>query len=383
MKKLFYRLSSTRSLAKSFLLLAFVVLGSSFAKQPALAQDFDFGWVPFPPSSWDGGWDASLKCIAFDGSNGTTTLTRNLIPGTDIVSQGGTVSCTFTDPANNNFTETAICSLSINFNNLSETCANKTLTVSGSCPTAAVATVGTINCEGAGPGGSNPTFCSYAGNNPFGNESDSCQWTLGYGAKNGSSIVPLTQTQCEQAFPAVADPNPLLALGAGQVFKFTQKYAGPACTGDFAGLGAQKERFCHSDTWDPSQSAFCDLSRPTTIGSSSVQGFLTADTEYTPNSINQKCTNNGVITLRVSANGNDPGTNDVAVEAIDQTTITVNGFPVIPGSCNLKKDSLQCKVNRCEGGVSIIKNTDTLTMNAAMTDGTPIVGDVEIVKVVH
>ena len=60
MKKLFYRLSSSRSFAKLFSLLACVALGSLFAQQ-AVAQDFFFGWEPFPPSSWDGGWDASLS----------------------------------------------------------------------------------------------------------------------------------------------------------------------------------------------------------------------------------------------------------------------------------------------------------------------------------
>ena len=83
----------------------------------------------------------------------------------------------------------------------------------------------------------------------------------------------------------------------------------------------------------------------------------------------------------MSANGVDPGTNDIAVEEINQKTITVNGFPIIPGSCNVKKDSLQCKVQRCEGDVSIVENTDTLTMEAFMNDGTPVVGDVETKKV--
>ncbi len=391
MKKLFYRLSS----AKLFSLLAGVVLGCLFA-QPALAQDFFFGWEPFPPSSWGGGWDASLSCKALDGS---TTLTRSLLPGKDSVVQDGTVSCTFTDPANNNFEETAICSLDIQFNNLSESCVNNngssTLTVTGQCPFKSDYTIvgasltGTINCEGGGlnaygnPTGNDPVFCGYAGNDPDGNSSGKCVWTLGYGAKVGSYIVPLTQAQCEQAFPA--DPNSVPPLGEKEVFKFAQTYAGPACTGEFAGLGVQRERFCHSDTWNPYKKAFCDLDRPLTRGTSSVQGFLTADTEYTPNTINRKCPNNGVITLRVSANGSDPDTNDVAVEEINQETITVNGRPIIPGSCNLtsKGTVLQCKVHRCEGDVSIVENTDTLTMEALMNDGTPVVGDVETKKVVH
>ena len=48
MKKLFYGLSSSRSFAKLFSLLACVALWSLFAQQ-AVAQDFFFGWEPFPP----------------------------------------------------------------------------------------------------------------------------------------------------------------------------------------------------------------------------------------------------------------------------------------------------------------------------------------------
>ena len=347
MKKLFYRLSSSRSCGKLFSLLACAALGALFAQQ-AVAQDFEFGWEPFPPSSWDGGWDASLSCKALDG---TTTLTRNLIPGTDNVVQGGTVSCTFTDPNNttcgspncspSGFQETASCLLNVQFNNLSESCVNNnghsTLTVTGTCPTDNAVTIGTIDCRGRNPNGmlsgTNPQFCLYAGNVFGGNESDDCQWALGFGVHN-DSVEPLKPTQCAQAFPADPDSNPPLLVN--EVFKFTQKYTASQCTGEFAGLGVQKERWCHSDTW-ADQPPFCDLSRLTTVGASSVEGFLTADTEYTPNTINRKCPNNGVITLRVSANCVDPGTNDVDVGAINQSTIEVNGRPIIPGSCNLKK----------------------------------------------
>ena len=95
MKKLFYRLSSIRPFAKLFSLLACLALGSLFAQQ-AYAQDFEFGWEPFPPSSWDGGWDPILNCEALQG---TTKLTRTPSSGPDTVEQTGTVKCTFTDTA--------------------------------------------------------------------------------------------------------------------------------------------------------------------------------------------------------------------------------------------------------------------------------------------
>src|SRR6476661_1187536 len=89
MKRLFHRLSSSRSFTKLFSLLACLALGSLFAP-PASAQ-FEFGWEPFPPSSWDGGWDPILNC---DALQGTTTLNRGST-GTDSVTQDGSVLCTF------------------------------------------------------------------------------------------------------------------------------------------------------------------------------------------------------------------------------------------------------------------------------------------------
>jgi hypothetical protein len=385
MKKLFHRLSSSRSFAKLFSLLAFVVFGPLFA-QPAVAQ---FGWEPFPPSFWDGGWDPTLKCTAIDG---TTTLVRTPKVGPDTVIQDGTVSCTFTDPANN-FVKTATCSLHIQIDNLSESCANNstspptsTLTVTGTCPVATIPQGnGTIDCTGA-------PFCSYAGSDPTGNKSKGCVWNVGFGALKGQKVVPPTLTQCQNAFgsPPV-------------VFSLSQTLEGSGCA-----LGAQvvsleetSQDFCHSDTWDPAQAAFCDFPKGTVknTGTGTVENFLTADTEYSPNTINANCRlgkDQGEITLIVLGNNSDPNTNAIAVQAINQGSITVNssftGFPVFQAnSCNSPNpDTLQCRVPSCIGGHSIVENTivpgtntATLTMNAFMKDGTHIVGDVETKKVVQ
>src|SRR5215467_12161047 len=140
MKKLFYRLSSSRSFTRLFLLFAFVALGLLFAQQ-AVAQDL-LGWVPdcAPNCPADGTWDAHLTCGQVQG---LTTITHNPPSGSSVLQQG-TVDCTFTDTANTCtigtdanctcssppcapgslgfFQETAQCSLSIQFANLSETC---------------------------------------------------------------------------------------------------------------------------------------------------------------------------------------------------------------------------------------------------------------------
>jgi hypothetical protein len=397
MKKLFYRFSSRRSLAKLFSLLACVALGSVFT-QWAVAQEYEFGWEPFPPSSWEGGWDASLRCEAVDG---TTTLTR-MPPSKDSVVQDGTVRCTFTDPANTGcgsncnaqgfFEATANCSLHIQINNLTEGCVNNstsppssTLTVTGTCPVATVPNgQGTINCTGA-------SFCSYAGNDPDGNTSGQCVWNLGWGALKGQKVVPLTQTQCQNAFGA-----------AREVFSFSQTLEGLNCPlssqTQVVDLKPTLQNFCHSDTWDPSQAAFCDFPRGgvKNTATGTVENFLTADTEYSPNTINADCRpgkDQGDITLLVHGNNSDPGTNPIAVQAINQNSITVNisdipNFPVFKADrCDFPNpDTLRCRVPSCLNGRSIIENTivpgtktATLTMDALMNDGTThVVGDVEI-----
>jgi len=440
MKKLFYRLSSSRSSAKLFSLLACVALGSLFAQQ-AVAQEFEFGWEPFPPSSWDGGWDASLKCEALDG---TTTLTRTPPKGPDTrldhggmigasVAQEGEVNCTFKDPNNKTcgspncdpktgFKETASCLLNFEWRNLKEECVNNnngssTLTVTGQCPfkkgdTIVGATLeGTIDCRGRNPDGTvnlykNPQFCRYAGNDPHGNPTKDCQWQLGFGAQKqnqgpsvasfGSNVVPvvpLTQQQCNDAFGD--SPQLFSFTQTPTVFSFAQTFADGACIGATAGAKGPEQQFCHSDSWNPKQDPFCNFS-PTstaTIGTSFVQSSLIADTEYTPKTINPECNrhddDDDVITLTVLANAVDPGTNDVALEEINQKTITVNGRPIIRNSCRFDKFSnLMCKVKRCVKGESIIEDTidvkaktATLLMKGFMNDETPVVGDEEIIRI--
>ena len=310
----------------------------------------------------------------------------------------------------------------IQFGNLSESPAScvdngdgtSTLTITGMCPFKKGNTLvgatgsGTIDCRGRDASGNltgvNPTFCGYAGTNPVGNTTGDCRWNMGFGAlKSNGDVELLTQTQCQTAFP-VPNPNPD-NLVAGQVFKFTQRYSAPGCTGtEFAGVGATTERFCHSDTWDGSKPAACTFpqgggAKNTVLGK--LASHLTIDTEYQP-TVSPNCgpQNSGIVNLTVFAVNRDPDhpdNNTVALELINQKTITVNGnsvafkndgtpacaFDVFPNP-----NVMTCNIKKCVNGHNIIDpnqisdGTSTLVMRASMlSDGSPIEGDIETVNV--
>ena len=301
------------------------------------------------------------------------------------------------------------CKLHIKINNLSESCANNgtnpassTLTVSGICPTATVPNgKGTINCLGGGAGGADPTFCSYAGSDPAGNTSKGCTWNLGWGAKQGQKVVPMTQNQCQAAFGSTK-----------VVYSFNQILEGAVCAqnAQIIDMGETGNKFCHSDTWNPAQAAFCDLkgSQVKNTAEATVANFLTVDTEYSPTTINADCRpgkDQGGINLTILGNNLEPHStnNSIAVQAINQATITVNAsddpnFPVFkPDSCSFPNpDTLACRVPSCINGHSVVENTinlakktATLTMEACIGTvdaqgvcvGTRVVGDLETRKV--
>jgi hypothetical protein len=399
MKKLFYRLSSSQSLARLLFILAFVALQFLFVQQAA-ADDL-LGWDTScePDCVATGVLDATLRCGAVVGA---TTLTR-VPPSGDTVQEAGQVECHFEDTGTNPvFKESAICTLNIGFSPLEESCEQltNTLTITGTCPYQAsknspiVGTQGggTIDCHGGGldsnenPTGKDPKFCLYEGTDPTGNTSGKCIFTLGFGAQQGSKIVPLTQAQCQTAFPSDLD----LQLNAGDIFKVELKYSGPVCTGQFRGVETLRQRSCTNDGFDGS-AAFCDFQQGTVKNTAEGQqvSHLTADNEYSPNRINADCANNkdqGDITLLVRGNNIDPGTNPVDVHAIDQDTITVNGRPINKSPTSPSTDScsfpdpntLSCRVPSCLNSQSIIvPGTDTLQMDAFMNDRTHVVGDIE------
>ena len=402
MKKLFYRLSRSRSLAKLFSLLACLALGPLFVQQAYAQFDFEFGWEPFPPSSWDGGWDPILNCNALPG--GTTKLTRTPSSGPDTVVQDGTVECTFTDSARTPvFQETATCKLHIKINNLGESCGagpspgTSTLTVTGICPTATIPEgQGTIDCSGGAAGGNDPTFCLYAGSDPDGNTSESCVWNLGWGAKKGPNVVPMTQNQCQVAFGTTK-----------VVYSFSQILEGTGCApnAQIVEQGETFNNYCHSDTWDPAQKAFCDFTggQVKNTAEATVQNFLTVDTEYTPQTINTDCSNNkdqGDITLLVFGTNREKNSsnNPIAVQSINPDTITVNDRPVDASSCGFPNpDTLSCRVASCANNKSIVDghiigNTGSLRMDACIgnRDSDPnnppctithVIGDLEFRKV--
>ena len=390
MKKLFYRLSSSQSLARLLFILAFVALQFLFVQQAA-ADDL-LGWDTScePDCVATGILDATLRCGAIEG---ITTLTRKTPSKPASVQEAGQVLCTFDDGITT--PESAICTLNIGFANLQENCdlATNTLTVTGTCPykqgnnnIVGSTGGGTIDCQHGGPNGADPQFCLFGGNT-----SGDCTWNLGFAQKNGSNIVPLTQTQCQTAFPA----DQVLQLGVSEIFKVTVAYQGTSCTQPLEGLGKVQQRSCHNDILDGSKPAFCDFTQgavKNTVEGQQVN-HLTADNEYSPNTINTDCSGNkdqGSVTLLVRGNNIDKGTNPIDVHSIDQDTIQVNGRdinkdPTFPSteSCDFPDPTtLRCKVPSCLNSQSIIApGTDTLQMDAFMNDGTHVVGDIEHRKI--
>jgi hypothetical protein len=196
-----------------------------------------------------------------------------------------------------------------------------------------------------------------------------------------------------------------------QIFKVTATYnpavGAPACTGEFESLGKVEQRTCQSDSFDKSKPAFCDFT--TGIVKNTAEGqqvnHLTVDTEYGP-SVNDTCgpTNSGVVNLTVFAVNQDkqhPDNNPVALEAINQSTIKVNGNSVdfkpdgTTPACTFDQfpnpNVMACNIKKCDNFHNIVqdtitgtgnKRTATLTFTAKMSDGvTSIVGDVETVNV--
>ena len=191
------------------------------------------------------------------------------------------------------------------------------------------------------------------------------------------------------------------------IFSSTQTYKGQTCTGRFAGLGKMGQDFCHSDTWNGATPATCDvknLGNPKNGGTGVVVNQLTVDTEYQP-TVNPVCNpnNSGIVNLTVFAVNRDtshPNNNTVALEEINQTSITVNGNHVRTKSdgtldCSFdvfpSPNVMTCNINKCEGGHNILagkitgngnKQTATLTFSAQMSDQkTQVTGDVETVNV--
>jgi len=398
MKKLFYRLSSSRSYGRLLLILVLVALPALFPRQ-ARAQIFGWDTSCEPDCVADGLLDARLFCGAVEG---ITTLTRKTPSTPASVQEAGQVLCTFdngTTPP-----ESAICTLNIGFPNLQENCdlATNTLTVTGTCPTKQGNNIvgsdggGTINCKGGGVNGADPQFCLFGGNT-----SGTCTWNFGFAQKNGPNFATLTQNQCLTAFPADSD----LQLAAGEIFKVTAAYKGDSCAVPFEGLGKVQQRLCQSDSFDKSKPAFCDftaVSVKNTVEGQQVN-HLTVDTEYGP-TVNDTCNpdNSGTVNLTVFAVNQDkqhPNNNPVALEAIDQKTITVNGNSVIFKSdgtpfCSFDQfpnpSVMACNIKKCDNGHNIVqdtitgtgnKRTATLTFAAQMIDGTSVVGYVETVNV--
>ena len=191
---------------------------------------------------------------------------------------------------------------------------------------------------------------------------------------------------------AEAVPNRIRIPASG--LSFSQILEGKESTkAQIVNMGGTSNNLCHSDTWDPTQAAFCDFPKGAVknTAAGTVENFLTADTEYSPTTINTACTpskDQGDITLIILGNNSDPAPILSTYKRSTTGTITVNGRAV--SSCGLlNPDTLRCRVPSCQAGASIIApGTNTLQMDACIGDRnldgtctlTHVVGDLEHTK---
>lgn len=349
-------------------------------------QAWSWGTKTIPLS---GSWDAGVYC-EFEGENTLST-------GHDAYTTIGQGPCEFKDTANNSFQETGLCSLSMDWSDLDPVCTENddktsTLTVTGKCPTdnGGASLNGAVNCSGGALNENDnptdpptdPSFCTYAGTDPYGNSTGDCTWNLGFGYRkgNGNNYVALTEKQCQAAF------------GDDPVFSLTVTYAGTGCEGRIVKIGSADQDFAHSDSWDGTQPAYIKFDKKLAKNAalSKDESIPTADTEYDPQSFQCGCQNSGQFNLEILSDAQDPGTDSIDASQINEgMPITVNGRQVnLPGRYNPDSGIMTYSVNRCEDGVNITAldpdndgESFKLNLSAQMIGGNLIKGDTEIRKI--
>lgn len=299
-----------------------------------------------PLGNWSGynaggGWEGILECAGVAGTTDTTI--GDFDTATTSVSQNGHVQCTFTPPDSDPIGP-ADCELHIDVSNLVAACdGSGLLEISGTCPDTYL--TGSIDCgkdNMYNTTGEDALFCGFAGNDSSGNPSDLCEVNLGIANKQGN---PLTSRECDIAFP-------------DGVFFLPLRWQYSDCTGGLQYFGEKIEYYCHSDTWDPSKDAVCEIDHQNNSLKHPAQAsggvVLRADTSYNK-TINTLCNGNaGKITLTVYGDPQDPTCTDcvmVDVNAIND--LTVNGRDPIPGTINISGTELTAQFYQCVDGDSI------------------------------
>ena len=346
-------------------------------------QAWSWGTKTIPLS---GSWDAGVECV-FEGENTLST-------GHDAYATVGQGPCVFFDDKStpevaDDFIETGLCSLSMDWSHLNPVCTDNgdntsTLTVTGQCPTdnGGASLDGAVNCSGGALDETDPSFCTYAGTDPYGNSSGDCTWNLGFGYRkgNGNNYVALTEKQCQAAF------------GDDPVFSLTVTYAGTGCEGRIVKIGSADQDFAHSDSWDGTQPAYIKFDKKLAKNAafSKDESIPTADTEYDPQSFQCGCQNSGVFKLNILSDAQDAGTDSIDASQINEgMPITVNNRQVnLPGSYDPDSGIMTYSVDRCVDGVNITAldpdndgESFKLNMSAQMVSGTNIKGDTEIRKI--
>jgi hypothetical protein len=347
MKKLFYRLSSSRSCAKLFsiharleerkgitmsykkLISAVIIAAFGFCFSDTARADCDnpdFCWDFGIPSPVDNITGSSVKCDLEPGgvSQPFNTLAGGLNSNTGKFTQTGTATCTHL-PDN---ADLGTCDFNLTWTGVSiSSCANNSFTAGASCTDlfgGGLDVTGTVTCPGTPPK----------------------VMQLGFGG--------LTQNQCNQVFPQIKQKNTVI-LPAGKVLDLTITTEGSACTGPFVAISNVKERYCNDGfsgmgvDCTPTGGPGGTTTEATTVNPSAVPfDFTVTQTVNTSPTFCKggKSIDKGQATVSIFGAAN---TFDVA--NINQSSLECEGAPLTCGTpTDLNNDGildLPCRVNTC------------------------------------
>src|SRR5262249_50006006 len=246
MKKLFYRLSRSRSFVRLILILAFVALQSPLAQQAVAQTGCDDPNAPAPYCSgigfgdpWDGTWNSTIHCTALaDGINVVDfKKLRQIAPVQCTISTVATSAMCILDitySRDAGLTTSGVTQCLNNGNNTS------TLTDVAFCGNASKGLIvsGTLNCNPQNVQPPNlPPICG--GN------------TLCTANLDGITGVP--NGKCSVVFPADITKG----LAEGQVLSASVLTEGTDCSGQVKGHSNIVTRFCDSGSFDNNAPSAC------------------------------------------------------------------------------------------------------------------------------
>jgi hypothetical protein len=338
-------------------------------------------WFSGPAHAW--GTGPTTTSFGFSGHLDCSgaPFSGTLTPGSTQATETSTLKCSFFD-VNSVYQGTGTFKFNISYTGMQSSCnmidANTSVrTYSAWCQNGTTVS-GTLTWVGdqLNPVESLPAFCGT--NNP-------CVLNVGGFPMNGNKV---SSKGCQTAFPATYDANGNPILAETQVLRFDEIYRGSNnCSGGSVDPQAEISRYCHSDSFDPSQPTVCIVKVNGVIdvkkGDEVTSNGIVVNIDVQPNSINTSCSpvDNGVATATVF------GSATLNAGLIDPNFLTLGGQTAQLGSCSLNDTNsdgfpdLTCKFATCPtmgptlaGTTPNADGTVTIVLTGKMTSGTAIQG---------